>query len=413
MKLEITVSEIKEIYKAIEEKPEQLFEMIRFDIRKAVGQYLTAMMNAELSHFLGREPYERCQEDVNHRNGSYDRSFTIKGVGEVRVDIPRDRQGKFHTQVIPRSKQYEEEISRDLSLMFLSGISTRSLSMISLRLLGRRLSPTEISNASVDLSEAVEKWRMRDLSQEVIQYLFVDGVNFRMRIKGHIDIVPVLVAIGVTDSGGKLILSLQSGDKESASSWREFFKDLKRRGLDGTKVTLGIMDGLPGLETVFREEFLQAKVQRCQVHVARNVLAKVPKKLKLAVADDLRSIFYASSREKALALWENFETRWHMSIPSAVSCLEKSIESCLTFFDFPTEEWISLRTTNIIERLNKEFKRRTKSMEILAGESACYRLLAFISLKMELHWRSNPVGRVHKNLPFFQEVALREFTQLR
>jgi len=413
MKLEITVSEIKEIYKAIEEKPEQLFEMIRFDIRKSVGQYLTAMMNAELSHFLGREPYERCHEDVNHRNGSYDRNFTIKGVGEVQVNVPRDRQGKFHTQVIPRSKQYEEEISRDLSLMFLSGISTRSLSMISLRLLGRKLSPTEISNASVDLSEAVEKWRMRDLSKEVIQYLFVDGVNFRMRINGHIDIVPVLVAIGVTDSGGKLILSLQSGDKESASSWREFFKDLKRRGLDGTKVTLGIMDGLPGLETVFREEFSQAKVQRCQVHVARNVLAKVPKKLKLAVADDLRSIFYASSREKALALWENFKTRWFMSIPSAVSCLEKSIESCLTFFDFPTEEWISLRTTNIIERLNKEFKRRTKPMEILAGETACYRLLAFISLKMELHWRSNPVGRVHRNLPFFQEVALREFTQLR
>ena len=135
---------------------------------------------------------------------------------------------------------------------------------------------------------------MRDLSQEPVKYLFVDGVNFHMRVGRSIEIVPVLVAIGVTERGHKLVLGLQAGDKESASSWREFFKDLKVRGLDSRKVTLGIMDGLSGLETVFEEEFPKAKVQRCQVHVARNVLAKVPKKLKQAVADDLRSIFYAS-----------------------------------------------------------------------------------------------------------------------
>ncbi|PXF55799.1 MAG: IS256 family transposase, partial [Deltaproteobacteria bacterium] len=163
---------------------------------------------------------------------------------------------------------------------------------------------------------------------------------------------------------------------------------------------LGIMDGLPGLEAVFKQEFPSAKVQRCQVHVARNVLAKVPKKLKKEVADDLRSIFYASSRKK-----------WKDTILSAVSCLERSINACLTFFSFPEEEWISLRTTNIIERLNKEFKRRTKPMEILAGETACYRLLAFISLRMELHWRSNPIGKVRNNLPFHKELAYEKFTQ--
>ena len=110
--------------------------------------------------------------------------------------------------------------------------------------------------------------------------------------------------------------------------------------------------------------------------------------------------------------FELFKRKWGKDLPSAVSCLERSIDVCVTFFDFPEEEWISLRTTNIIERLNKEFKRRTKSMEILAGESACYRLLAFISLKMELHWRANPVGKVRKNLPFFQEMAYEKFTQL-
>jgi len=412
MKLEITVSEVKEIFKTIEKRPEQLFEMIRLDIRQTVGEYLTAIMNAELTHFLGRGFYERGEDEVNHRNGSYDRNFTLKGVGEVQVKVPRDRQGEFSTQVIPRSKQYEEEISRDLSLLFLTGISTRSLSMISWRLIGRRISPTEVSAANVELTAAVEKWRMRDLSKEAIQYLFIDGVNFRMRVGRRIEIIPVLVAIGVTEEGHKLVLGLQSGDKESAASWREFFKDLKMRGLDGSKVTLGIMDGLCGLETVFKEEFLQAKVQRCQVHVARNILAKAPKKLKQAVADDLRGIFYAPSKQAALEAFERFRSKWAKELPSAVSALERSIDACLTFFDFPADEWVSLRTTNIIERLNKEFKRRTKTMEILAGEAACYRLLAFISLKMELHWRSNPVGKVRKNLPFFQELAYDKFTQL-
>jgi transposase-like protein len=206
----------------------------------------------------------------------------------------------------------------------------------------------------------------------------------------------------VTDDGTKLVAGLQSGDKESATNWREFFRDLKSRGLDGSLVQLGIMDGLSGLEKVFKEEFSNSKVQRCQVHVARNVLAKVPHKLKKPIADDLRSIFYASTKEKAETFYRGFIERWDKEIPSAVKSLRQSIDSCLTFFSFPEEEWISLRTTNVIERLNKEFKRRTKSMEIVAGEDACYRLLAFISLKMELGWRIMKVGKVRPHLPLYQ-----------
>lgn len=142
-----------------------------------------------------------------------------------------------------------------------------------------------------------------------------------------------------------------------------------------------------------------------------NVLAKVPRKLKQAVADDIRSIFYASSKDKALELFGQFKQRWDKELPSAVKCLHKSLNACLVFFDFPEEQWISLRTTNIIERLNKEFKRRTKPMEIVAGEAACYRLLAFICLKMELHWRSSPIGKVRKNLPVFHKFAENNFTQ--
>ncbi len=412
MKVEISVPEVVSIFKEIQEQPEKLFEMIRVDVKQRVGEYLSKLMDMERTQFLGRQRYEHGQGDVNHRNGSYPRNFTLKGIGEVPVEVPRDRKGEFETRVIPRSKRYEDELRQDLSMMFLTGVSTRSLSMMSERLIGRRISPTEVSNANKGLIDAVEKWRNRDLSGEPIKYMFLDGVNFDMRIDGSVEKVPVLVAIGVTETNHKRVLGFQAGDKESAPTWREFFKDLKKRGLNGSNMVLGIMDGLPGLEKVFKEEFPTAKVQRCQVHVSCNVLAKVPRKLKKDVADDIRSIFYASSKKKAVEFFDLFKKKWQRNLPSAVKCLENTIEACLTFFICPEEEWISLRTTNIIERLNKEFKRRTKPMEIVAGENACYMLLAFISLKMEIHWRSNPIGKVRKNLPFFKRLADKNFTQL-
>ena len=411
MKVEISVPEVIGIINEIQEQPEKIFEMIRENVRDGVGQYLSEMMRAELTHFLGRDRYQHREGNDNYRNGSYDRHFTLKGIGQVKVDVPRDRKGEFRTQVIPRSKQYEDEIGQDLSLLFLTGVSTRTLAMISNRLIGRSISHMEVSNASKELTDAVEKWRDRDLSQEEIKYLFIDGVRFDMRIADSIESTPVLVAIGVNQMGQRMVLGVQSGDKVSATCWREFFKDLKRRGLDPDTVVLGVMDGLPGLERVFKEEFPKAKLQRCQVQVSRNVVVKVPRKLKECVADDMRSIFYASSKKKALEMFAEFKKKWEKEVPSAVKCLERSIDSCLTFFDFPDDEWISLRSSNIIERLNKEYKRRTKPMEIIAGENACYKLLAFISLKMELQWRSNPVGKVRYNLPCLKKLVDEKFTQ--
>jgi putative transposase len=402
VEIKISVPEVVSLMKEVQENPARIFEMVTMNVQKDVGDYLTNLMKAELTHVLGREEYERRRGKANHRNGSYPRNFCIKGIGEVAVRVPRDRNGEYRTQVLPRSKRYEERIAEDLSIMYLTGISTRTLSMLSRRLIGREISHEEVSTANRELTGAVEKWRNRDLSAEKIKYLLVDGVIFKMRVEGSIENTPVLAAIGVTEAGTRLVLGLQSGDKESATNWREFFRDLKSRGLDGSSVRLGIMDGLSGLEKVFKEEFPHAKVQRCQVHVARNVLAKVPHKVKKEVADDLRSIFYASSREKADGFYKSFYKKWEQELPSAVKSLTQSLDVCLTFFKFPEEEWISLRTSNIIERLNKEFKRRTKSMEIVAGENACYRLLAFISLKMELSWRANPIGKVRPNLPLYQ-----------
>lgn len=411
MKMEITVTEAFELINEIRKQPESLFEMIRANVQETVGSYLSTLMDMELSEFLGRDRYERCEGEVDHRNGSYGRKFTLKGIGPVGVKVPRDRKGEFTTEVIPRSRQYEDALREDMSVMFLSGISTRTLSLISERLMGRKLSANEVSKASGQLTEAVEAWRERDLSEEPIKYLFVDGTLFSMRVEGSVEKAPVLLAIGVTVDGRRTVLGLQAGDKESASSWRELFKDLKRRGLNGSRIILGIMDGLAGLQKVFIEESPNAKVQRCQVHVARNVLAKVPRKLKKTIADEVRSIFYASTRNKALEFYDQFKARWEKEVPSAVKCLENSLDACLTYLQFPAEEWICLRTTNVIERINKEFKRRTRPMEILAGERSCYTLLAFVCLKMELTWRSKPIGKVPTNLPFLKRLAENNFTQ--
>jgi putative transposase len=176
MNIEISEPEVVDLFKKLQRR-EKFFEMIRYNIQEEVGKYLSKLMDLDLTHFLGRERYERKRMPSNHRNGNYHRDFTLKGIGEVQVHVPRDRQGQFRTQVLPRSKQYEEAVTRELSLMFLTGISTRSLSH---HLLGRSLSHTEISQANRDLSASVARWRQRDLSAEGIKYLFVDGVHFSM-----------------------------------------------------------------------------------------------------------------------------------------------------------------------------------------------------------------------------------------
>jgi len=140
-------------------------------------------------------------------------------------------------------------------------------------------------------------------------------------------------------------------------------------------------------------------------------MPSVPRKLKKTIADDIRSIFYPSSRKKALQFFSQFKSKWEKELPSAVKCLENSLEACLAYLSFHQEEWICLRTTNVIERVNKEFKRRTKPMEIVAGERSCYTLLAFVCLKMEVHWRSKPIRKVANNLPLLKKLAENNFTQ--
>jgi len=407
IKAQSNIPEVRELFKSMMEEPERLFEMMEFDMREIAERTLSQMLRYELTRHLGREKYQRATEgQTNRRNGSYQKKYMVKNIGELAVEVPRDREGSFSSKLIEKYNRYDKRLEKDVSLMWLSGLSTRGIELISKTVLGRKISHGEVSNINDELLTGIDRWRMRELSSFPIKYMYVDGVNFEMRCDHSIEKIPMLVVIGVRrDTNQKMFLAIQKGDKESATSWREVFKDLKGRGLSKDIVELGIMDGLPGLMTVFEEEFPNAKIQRCQVHVARNVLCKVNWRSRGEVTDALRDIFYASNRAKAVEAFHRFISKYEHSQPSAVGCLSKVIEQCLTFFSFPEHEWTSLRTTNVIERVNKEFRRRTKPMEILAGETSAYRLLSFIALKLELGWRKSPLDRT-QTLP-----ALTEFTQ--
>jgi putative transposase len=339
------------------------------------------LLQAELSIELGREPYERASGGSNHRNGYRPRRFTLKGLGTLELRIPRDREGQYQTELVPERIQYDPAIEQDLQMLLLGAASTRTVELMSERLFGRRLSAGEVSQATKKLLEPVEAWRHRPLDGEKYLYLFVDGTYFSMRRGKDVETQCVLVVVGITEDRQRRVLALQAGDRESSKAWAEVFQDLIRRGLDPTAVQLGLMDGLPGLEKAFTTVFRKARVQRCQFHKAED---------RLLVAEDMRKFFYAGDAHAAKEALARFASRWRAIYPDAVACLEKDAEALVAFLDFPENEWMSLRTTNIVERLNKEFKRRTGPMEIVAGEASVYRILAFVAIKMESRWRKAP-----------------------
>ncbi len=393
LKVQLSIPDLKAQIQAVREMaldPVATLQTLVSDLRPRFEEWMNDLMKAELSLHLGREAYQRSAVKGNHRNGYRARRITMKPLGTLELRIPRDREGSFQTGLVPERIQYDPKIEPDLQMLFLGGASTRTVELMSERLFGRRLSSNEVSQANKKLSKPVEAWRNRSLAGEKYLYLFVDGTNFSMRRGQEIEKQCVRVVVGVTEDRHRQVLALQAGDKESATAWKEVFGDLVRRGLDPSTVQLGVMDGLPGLEQAFLSAFRSAKVQRCQVHKARNVLVKVRKKDRKTVAHEMREVFYAGDSLSAKRALERFRDKWRVIYPDAVRCMERDFDAVTAFLEFPELEWMHLRTTNIIERLNKEFKRRTKPMEIVAGEESVYLILAFVAMKMEVSWRNAP-----------------------
>lgn len=385
MKLVIKVGDVVELAKKFEASPKQAMRELTEQVRAGAKELLEQVMEAEIGLFLGKDT-----ETQNKRNGYRTRTFALKGIGAVEVRVPRDRAGRFESNVVPAGRRYEEGLEQDLALLHLAGLSTRTLSQVSQHVLGVRVSPQEVSNALKELVPRAKGFLERPIGERRFKYLYVDGTNFRVR-RTTVDREPTLVVIGVDESDHKSVLSMVQGDKDHRDAWAMVFAMLKERGLDSRAVQLGIMDGLPGLHDAFLEAFPRARVARCWVHKARNVFPLVPRRYQAEFKSDWDPMAYASSRTEAEAAFAAFKGRWQPLCADAVARFEKDLDALFCHYDFPPEHWAALRTTNPIERVNKELKRRTKSMEQL-GSDGLHALLAFTALRLEFGWATTPIS---------------------
>lgn len=384
MKIVVRVADVVQLAKRFEEAPALAMREVVEQMRSAVAETLEQVMKAEIDLFLGRE-----EEAGNKRNGYVSRSYGIKGVGTVRLRVPRDRDGRYSSKVVPASRRYDEATEKDVALLNLSGLSTRMLAQLSGSLLGVRVSAKEVSNALHTVVPAAKAFLTRRLDDRKWMYLYVDGTNFRVR-RSTVDIEPTLVVLGVDETGRKSVLSMLQGDKDSRTAWEAVFVDLKERGLDPTAVTAGIMDGLPGLGEAFTDAFPKARVLRCWVHKARNVMPRVPRRYQAAFQASWNLVAYADDLAGARSALDDLRRTWCKNASDAVECLERDIEALLAHYEFPRPHWDALRTTNPIERVNKEFKRRSKAMEVVSSDGL-KALLAFTALRLEFGWAQTPI----------------------
>lgn len=393
MKLVIKVKDVVSLAKRFEESPVAAMREVVEEMQQGFKAVLEKTMEAEIALFLGGpEGHE------NKRNGYLSRTFAIKGVGAISLRVPRDRKGKFISKVVPPRRRYDEAIERDLALLNLAGLSTRMLSLLSKNLLGIKVSAQEVSNALHKIIPAAKAFLERPLDNRKFKYLYVDGTNFKVR-RTTVDIEPTLVVLGVDETDRKSVLAMVQGDKDSKGAWEMVFAELKERGLDASAVQLGLMDGLPGLDAAFRDAFPRARVARCWVHKSRNVFPRVPKRYQAQFKPDWDAVQYADNKAAATTAFNHLKDRWHRLCGDAVACMEKDLGALLMHYEFPQEHWDALRTTNPIERVNKEFKRRSKSMEVVSAEGL-KGLLAFTAMRLEYGWQTTPItSRKLKNLP--------------
>ena len=393
MKLIIKVPEVVAAARRFEQSPRDAMRELVSHTRAGFASMLEQVMNAEIELFLGQGA-----ERENKRNGFTSRTYAVKGIGAVRVKVPRDRDGRFNSNVVPPRRRYDEDLARDIALLDLAGLSTRMVSHLSQRVLGMPVSPTEVSNALHQLVPGAKAFLNRRLDDRRFKYLYVDGTNFRVR-RTTVALEPTLVVVGVDEMHRKSVLAAVQGDKEKKSTWAMVFHHLKERGLDASAVQLGVMDGLPGLADAFIEAFPAARVGRCWVHKATNVMPRVPKRYQAQFKLDWNAIQYAEGEAAARCAFGVLQARWSTVCPDAVDAIERDLGALLMHYRFPRDHWEALRTTNPIERVNKEFKRRSKAMEVVS-DNGLKVLLAFIALRLEYNWSTKPItNNGHVNLP--------------
>jgi len=354
-------------------------------VRKSVEETLNAMLDAEADEITGAARYERSGERKAYRAGHYERDLTVKA-GKMSLKVPKLKGAVFESAVIERYRRREESVEEALIDMYLAGVSTRQVDDVSQLLWGDRMPSQTLSDKLKKVYADIDEWRGRPLEQDY-PYLFMDGVWHKRCWGGSVENVSILVAVGVGMDGRREVLSAE-GMKEDSESWREFIKGMLARGLKGVRLVTG--DRCAGLVAAVNELLPGARYQRCMVHFERNILAKVNPKNRDWAADALKAIFSMESRDKALekaeSVAKDMEAR---KLREAAKCLREGIGETTTYLldDYPREHRRRIRTNNMIERLNREIRRRTRVVGSFPdGRSALMLICARVRYVTSSEW---------------------------
>lgn len=365
---------------------ESLRSDLRELVRKTVEDTLNGLLEAEADELVGAERYERTAEREAYRAGHYDRGLTTSS-GEVTIRMPKLKGARFTTAIIERYRRRESSVEEAMIEMYLAGVSTRRIEDVSEILWGSSVSAATVSNLNEKAFASVEEWRNRPL-ERAYPYVYVDGIYLKRSWGGAYENVAVMVAVGVNDDGYREVIGAAEGFTESSECWRDFLSWLRSRGLRGVRMIVG--DKAAGMVGSIAEVFPDAAYQRCTVHFYRNVLARVPKSRRAAVAAMLKAIHAMESREaaeaKALAVADELD---RMRLGEAARVVRGDFPETLAYTAFPREHWRRIRTNNAIERLNREIRRRTRVVGTFPdGRSALMLVSARLKYVAESEWGS-------------------------
>ena len=355
-------------------------------VTQKVTQILNRMLDAEADDLTGAGRYERSDTRKAYRAGHYRRDLTVKA-GKLSVKVPKLKGALFESAVIERYRRREESVEEALIDMYLAGVSTRRVDDISQALWGERMPSQTLSDQLKKVYSQIDQWRTRPLSQPY-PYVFMDGVWHQRSWGGAVENVSMLVAIGVGLDGHREVVGVAEGMKEDAVSWQNFITSLIARGLTGVRLVVG--DRCAGLVSTVGELLPRARYQRCMVHFMRNILSKVSRRHSRWAADALKAIFASETRQAALAKAESVATEMEQrKLNQAATCLREGIGETTTYLldDYPREHRRRIRTNNMIERLNREIRRRTRVVGAFPdGKSALMLITARIRYVTANDW---------------------------
>jgi transposase-like protein len=344
---------------------------------------LNQVLEAQLAEQLRAERYERTEERQGYRNGYKPRQLTTR-VGRLTLRVPQARDGSFSTELFARYQRSEQALILTLMEMVVNGVSTRKVAAITEELCGREFAKSTVSDLCKGLDPLVEAWNGRDLSGTRYPFVMVDALVLKVRESGRVRARSALIAAGVNEAGYREILGLQLGDSESERSWGEFFTWLKARGLAG--VDLLISDHHGGLVNAVRLHFQGATWQRCQMHLSANIADATPKLLQDEMHARVRAIFEAPDLDTARILLARFDTDYAQAAPAAVATLERGFDDATAILALPTAYRKRLRTTNGVERLNEEIRRRERVIRIFPNRESAIRLLGALLMEQDEQW---------------------------